>query len=114
MRWTIFRTAISRKRPTPRPTVTISSVPFIIELTCSARTERSGSAMVINRPITKLTISRMLFFRLLVRPSPMNWPIGVMARSAPRLNRAMPAISNSAEMPNTVSSRPVRSIKGVK
>ena len=92
----------------------ISSEPFMMDATCPARTERSGSATVISRPIRKQTISRMLAFLLLVRPSPMNLPIGVMARSAPRLNIPIPTMSRKAEMPKTVISRPVRVTSGVR
>ena len=110
---TILSTAISRNNPTPTPTVTISSVPFITALTCPARTARSGSATVISNPITKLMDSRMPIFLDLVRPSPMYCPIGVIAISAPRLNRLMPTISRAAAPAKTASSCLVISTQGV-
>ena len=110
---TILTTPRNRNRPTPRPTVKISSVPFITALTCSASTDRSGSATVISTPIRKQTDSRMPSFLDLVSPSPMYCPIGVMAMSAPRLKRLMPTISRTAATPNTASSVREISTQGV-
>ena len=50
----------------------------------------------------------------LVRPEPICSPIGVMARSAPRLKSAMPIISTRDETRNTISSVFVRLTSGVK
>ena len=95
------------------PTVTTSKVPFITALTCPASTDKSGSATVISRPITKQTPSRMPSFRDLVRPSPIYCPIGVIAISAPRLNRLIPRMSRISAPANTASSWVEISTQGV-
>ena len=110
---TIFTTPISRRIPTPTPTVPISSVPFITAFTWSARTVRSGSAMVIRSPIAKPTERRMPIFLEAVSPWPMYWPIGVIAISAPRLKRPIPITSRKAPATNMRSSFGEMSTHGV-
>ena len=81
--------------------------------TCSASTERSGSAIVINTPITKQTMSKVLNLPVLESPEPICSPIGVIAISAPRLNNAIPKISATAEHENTTPSVKVKFKRGV-
>ena len=50
----------------------------------------------------------------LVRPEPICSPIGVIAMSAPRLNRAIPRIRKTAEIKNTVISKLEKLIIGVR
>ena len=109
----ILMTATSRNRPTPSPTAAMRTVPFMTAPTWPARTERSGSATVMRRPITKQTLSRMPSFLDLVRPSPMCCPIGVIAMSAPRLKRLMPATRRRAAPAKTTSSWREMSTHGV-
>ena len=110
---TIFTIPMSSSNPTPTPTVAMSSVPFITAFTCWARTVRSGSAMVIRRPIPKPTLRRIPIFLEAVRPWPMYCPMGVMAISAPRLKRPIPSTSSTAATTNTKSSMPEMSAQGV-
>ena len=105
--------------PTPAPTVTMSSVlpvsppPGIMSFTWLASTVRSGSAMVIKSPIIKHTPISIHSFLDLVRPEPICSPMGVIARSAPRLKRAMPAMSTIAEIIKAAVSVAVRLTAGV-
>ena len=78
-----------------------------------ARTERSGSAMVISRPSTKHATSKSHSLRCLDRPEPTWVPIGVIARSAPMLNSPRPTISITALMVKQINSVPVRLNHGV-
>ena len=111
---TIFNTPINRKSPTPPPTVKISALPFITLATCFASTERSGSATVMSTPIAKQTGKSSFNFLDLVRPVPICSPIGVMARSAPRLKSAIPIIKRTADTTKTTNSVLVKSTSGVK
>ena len=111
---TILMTPIRSIRPTPSPTVTMRRSPFIMALTCAASTDRSGSAMVMSSPITKQTPSRSPSFLDAVSPSPMYWPIGVIARSAPRLKKLIPIISSRAAATKTPSSWRDRFTHGVR
>ncbi len=113
MRIMILSTAMSRNKPTPTPTVTINRVPFITPLTCSASTDRSGSATVISTPIKKQTIRSTAILRDLVRPPPICSPMGVIARSAPRLKSPMPSMRKTAHTQNAPSSAPVKLTSGV-
>ena len=110
---TIFTMASTRKSPTPTPTTAMSAVESITALTCSASTERSGSAIVISTPITNPTPSKTPSFLDLVSPAPTCSPIGVMARSAPRLKSPIPIMRKTAHTQNAVSSVAVKSISGV-
>ena len=92
----------------------ISAVELIIVDTWFASTVRSGSATVMSIPIAKHTPSSSERLLSLVRPEPMCSPMGVMARSAPRLNSAIPKIRNTAEMRNTTISAVVKLISGVR
>ncbi len=105
---------MTKNIPTPTPTVTIRTVLFITALTCPARTERSGSATVISKPIRKHTDMRISNFFDLVSPEPTCSPIGVIARSAPRLKRPMPIMSITADTAKAAVSVPFKSISGVK
>ena len=86
--------ATTRNAPTPTDTApTITAL--LMDGTCSASTCRSGSDMVIMLP-TRKHMSRISQKRLdRVVSEPTYWPIGIMARSAPSVNRPMPAISSS-------------------
>ena len=110
----IFSTESRRNIPTPMPTAKISAVPFITAETCSASTERSGSATVIRRPIRKATERRSLMLLDFVRPAPICSPIGVIARSAPRLNIPIPRIRKRAQTRKTTSSVTLKETSGVK
>ena len=107
-------TAITRNSPTPNPTVTVRSVGLTTALICPANTERSGSATVMSTPIRKQTTTRIASRFDLVRPSPMCRPMGVMARSAPRLKRPIPSASITAQTANTARSSQDRGARGVK
>ncbi len=113
LRVIILITAITRNSPTPAPTVAISTTLFITELTCSASTDRSGSAIVMKIPIKRQTAISTVIFLDLVRPLPICSPMGVMARSAPRLNSPIPSIRKTADTENTASSVPVKLTSGV-
>ena len=104
----------SKNKPTPIPTTAISTVLFITALTWSASTVKSGSATVISKPITKLTNSSRGNLLVLVSPEPICSPIGVIARSAPRLNSPIPKTRNIAETTNVTISRGVAFTTGVK
>ena len=74
------------------PTVTNSMV-LLMWGTVSARTCRSGSAMVTAKPSIKLTIRINGRLRVLVSAIPMRFPMGVMEASAPSENSPMPTIT---------------------
>ena len=93
--------------------VTISNSGCTAFFTCSASTERSGSATVMSTPITKHTDTSSGNLRDLVRPEPTCSPIGVMERSAPRLKSAIPTTRNTAQMQKTTSSFNEKSASGV-
>ncbi len=105
---------ITRKSPTPSPTVIISSVGDITALTCPAKTDKSGSAIVISTPITKLTNIKIKTFLDLIRPEPICSPIGVIAKSEPKLNSPIPKIKKTAETANDTISVVDKSTSGVK
>ena len=67
----ILTTEITRNSPTPIPTVTVKSVGLILSFTCAARTVKSGSAIVMNTPITKHTAISIWIFLDFVSPAPM-------------------------------------------
>ena len=93
----------ARNPPTPTPMVAIRRVGSTAARTCSASTDRSGSATVMSTPITKHTETSNCRRRDFARPEPTCSPIGVMARSAPRLKSPIPPIRNTAQMPKTIS-----------
>ena len=111
---TTLITAIIKNKPTEIPTKTIKTVRFTTALTCSARTDRSGSAIVIKRPIIKAIATSNVTFLCFVKPEPICSPIGVIAISAPKLNRVMPIIINTAHIANVIISVVVKSVIGVK
>ena len=113
LRVIIFIMAMTRNSPTPTPTVAMRRVEFITASTCPARTERSGSAIVISTPMTKHTESSTMSFLDFVRPEPTCSPIGVIARSAPRLKSPIPRMRNTADMPKTALSIPLSGARGV-
>ena len=69
--------------------------------------------MVIKSPIIKHTPISIHSFLDLVRPEPICSPMGVIARSAPRLKRAMPAMRAIAEIIKAAVSVAVRLTAGV-
>ena len=83
--------ATTRKTPTPIATATIRTI-LGMPGTCSASTWRSGSDMVMKMPTSRLT--RMI---------PTWLPIGVMARSVPRVKSPIPKISRSAPSTKPIS-----------
>ena len=116
-RWTldtIFKIDSTKKIPTPTPTVTISNVPSISPAVWVASTVRSGSATVINTPIKKHTNIKTPTLLERESPAPTCSPIGVIAMSAPKLNRPIPTINTNAEIKNTVVSVRLKFTNGVK
>ena len=109
-------TASIKKIPTPRPTVTINKVVllFITSFTCCASTDKSGSATVIKTPITKQTSNASQIFLVLISDDPICSPIGLIAISAPKLNKPIPTIKKTALIIKITNSRDVRLNKGVK
>ena len=81
----------ARKKPTPSPTVTSSTV-LLMWGTVSASTCRSGSAMVMAKPSARLTSRISGRLRLLVSEVPMRLPMGVMEVSAPSVKMPMPTM----------------------
>ena len=110
---TIFTMESPRNMPTPMPIVAMSSVGSTAFFTCSASTDKSGSATVMSTPITKHTDTSSSRRRDLARPEPTCSPIGVMARSAPRLNSPMPPIRKTAQIAKTISCLGVSETSGV-
>ena len=93
----------------------ISSIEGLItDDTWSASTVRSGSAIVINKPNAKHTTTSSKMFFDFVNPEPTYSPIGVIARSAPKLNRPIPKINITDEIIKTIISLLLKLIKGVK
>ena len=83
------------KRLTPAATARIITR-FGMAGTCSASTWRSGSAMVIMIPKTKPEKMGQTACLDLLISMPMPSPMGVMARSAPRVKIPMPKIRSRA------------------
>ena len=110
---TIFIIERAKNPPTPIPMVVISIIGSTAFLTCSASTDKSGSATVMRTPITKHTETSSCRRRDFARPEPTCSPIGVMARSAPRLKSPIPPIRNTAQMPKTISCLGVSWTSGV-
>ena len=67
----------------------------------------------MSSPSTKHTDNSSPSFLWRDRPEPICVPIGVIARSAPRLNRPMPSTSATAPMVNVTSSVCEKSNSGV-
>ena len=111
---TIFNTEITRNNPTPIPTNIIKNVLFNTLPTCSARTDKSGSAIVVRTPMIKQTTTKTIIFFDFVKPEPICSPIGDNAISAPRLNILMPIINAMAEIINVTNSMVLKLTKGVK
>ena len=109
-----FKTAINKNMPTPNPTKNISRPDGITSLTCVANTVKSGSAIVIKSPKAKHTTNKSVSFFDLVKPEPIWEPIGVIARSAPKLNKPIPNINKQAEIEKTTISLKVKLTRGVK
>ena len=70
--------------------------------------------MVTQTPITKHTDKSNLNLPFLGKPEPICSPIGVIAKSAPKLKRAMPKINATAQTANATVSVVVRDTNGVK
>ena len=103
----ILTIAIIINNPTPKAIPTVKIVGFITFATCPARTFKSGSAIVINKPSKKEIISNNPSLRFFARPDPTADPIGVIARSAPNVNNAIPIIKNIVDTKNiTISEVP--------
>ena len=111
---TTLITAISKNKPTLKPTSTIKTVSFITALTWFASTDKSGSAIVIRIPITKAIPNNRVNFLDFVRPEPICSPIGVIAKSAPMLNSVIPTIMKIAQIANVMISVAEKSVIGVK
>ena len=67
-----------------------------MEGTCWASTCKSGSEIVMTKPMTKLTKITIHTFLDLVIIVPVRSPIGVMDNSTPTLKNSIPIISNVA------------------
>ena len=94
--------AMTKKMPTPSATVPISAALGIFG-TWLASTCRSGSEMVMMTPSKKLTNTIIQTFRDFVIQLPTFVPIGVIAVSAPRVKKAIPAISRTAPIKKETS-----------
>ena len=89
---------------TPTPPATAKTITILgIAGTCSASTCRSGSAIVIMTPKTKLNKMGQITFLNLLISIPMPSPMGVMARSAPNVNTPMPKIKRTAPNRNNTN-----------
>ena len=93
---------ITRKAPTP-----IATAPTRTALgtlgTCSARTCKSGSAIVISIPRIKQTNNGPPIFFVRLISIPMPSPIGIMDISAPIVKKPMPIISITAPNKNSTN-----------
>ena len=87
--------ATIRNPPTPRATARIR-VRLGTEGTCSARTCKSGSDMVIINPMIKLIRMTINTFLDFVMMEPTRSPIGVIDISTPTLKKSMPTINRTA------------------
>ena len=90
---TIRTKASAKKTPTPRATITINRTFGIVCCICSARTIKSGSAIVIINPIATVTPINIQIFFFLVTNCPICSPIFIIEESAPRLKKLNPKIS---------------------
>ena len=97
----IRRIATTRNMATPRATARIN-VRFGIDGTCWARTCKSGSDIVIKKPITKLTKITIKRFLDLVMMVPVLSPIGVMDTSTPTLKNNIPIINKMAPIKKVI------------
>ena len=94
---TIFMTASSRKMATPALIEKMRARRPITEAVWPASTARSGSAAVMKKPKMNTTVSSTHILPCFVIPRPTFFPIGVIARSAPKLKRPMPAAASSVD-----------------
>ena len=69
---------------------------------CPARTDRSGSAMVMITPIIKQEMAIMPSLFDLASRAPTFSPMGIMAISAPRVKKPMPMMSRNAPIRNSI------------
>ena len=97
----IRRIATTRNMATPRATARIN-VRFGMDGTCWARTCKSGSDIVIKKPITKLTKITIKRFLDLVMMVPVLSPIGVMDTSTPTLKNNIPIINKMAPIKKVI------------
>ena len=86
--------------PTPSATKRMRSHLFTAGLRLEASTDRSGSAMVMMMPMSKVMARMTKRFRLLVVVLPTISPMGIIARSAPREKRVIPPITSRHPMRN--------------
>ena len=93
--------ATTRKIPTPKATARIR-IRLGTDGTCSARTWRSGSDIVMMKPRMKLMGTATHSFLDCVMHVPTRSPIGVIAISTPIVNSTIPAVSNAAPMRNAM------------
>lgn len=92
--------ASTKKIPTPIATIPISTR-FGTVATWPASTCRSGSAMVMRIPITRVTPHTSQMFFVLGSCAPMPSPIGIMETSVPREKKAIPKINSTAPRRNS-------------
>lgn len=97
----IRKMANTRKIPTPNATANINTR-LGTDGTCSASTCKSGSDMVMTKPMMKLTNTTISTFFVLVIIVPVRSPMGVMEISTPTLNKSIPAISSTAPTRNVI------------
>ena len=102
--------AIAINVPTPNATARINTM-FGMAGTCSARTTRSGSANVMMMPKINPMISGSANRFDLLSSIPIPSPMGVMATSAPNVNKPMPTTNKIA--PNRNNTK-VPGVIGVK
>ena len=98
----IRRIATTKNMATPSATARIN-VRFGTDGTCCARTCKSGSDIVMKKPIMKLTKITINKFLDLVMMVPVLSPIGVMDTSTPTLKNSIPIINNMAPIKKVIN-----------
>ena len=92
---------MTKKIPTPMATAKISTL-FGMDGTCWASTCKSGSDMVIIKPIIKLMrIITKTFFDFVITV-PTRSPMGVIDNSTPTLKNNIPTIKRIAPIKNVI------------
>ena len=95
MRNRMRNSAATKNSPTPSATERMSAA-LGTPGTCSASTCKSGSETVTITPTKNETSSTTHSFLLRVMAAPTCSPMGVMAKSVPRVNMPMPTTSRAA------------------
>ena len=91
----IRSTAMTKNAATPNATARIKTK-FGMEGTCCANTCKSGSEIVMIKPMIKVMSTTMISFFERVMTEPVRSPIGVMDNSTPTLKKSIPTINRMA------------------